>query len=101
MVTWSLPAKDDLRQVRDFIARDSIYYAEKVAKDVVEKSEILDQFPQVGRIVPEIGNPNIRELFVHSYRLVYEVASAGVVILAVIHNKRDFSSGDFEKLRSN
>lgn len=101
MVEWSLLAKADLRLIRDFIAKDSTYYAEKVADDVVGKSEILNEFPEIGRQVPEIGDPNIRELFVHSYRLIYEVTSHHVVILAVIHNKRDFSSGDFDKLRSN
>jgi plasmid stabilization system protein ParE len=30
MVNWSLPAKNDLKNIYDYIARDSKYYAKKV-----------------------------------------------------------------------
>ena len=30
-------------------------------------------FQKRGRIVPELGNPNIRELFVREYRLIYSI----------------------------
>ncbi len=99
MVTWSIPARGDLKQAYDYIARDSRYYAEKVATDIVEKSELLDGFPEIGRVVPEIGNPNIRELFVHSYRLIYEVSPNDVVVLGLIHGKQDFSAGNLDELR--
>ena len=90
MVRWSKPAKLDLKQIRDYIARDSKFYAQKVSTEIVEKSEKLNAFPSVGRIVPEIENPNVRELLIYSYRLVYEVFSDKVEVLALIHNKRNF-----------
>ena len=55
MVRWTRPASLDLKQIRDYIARDSRFYAEKVSLEIVEKSEILNSFPETGRIVPEIG----------------------------------------------
>lgn len=90
MVKWSKPAKLDLKQIRDYIARDSKFYAQKVTTEIVEKSEKLNAFPNVGRIVPEIGDPNVRELLIYSYRLVYEVFSDKVEVLALIHSKRNF-----------
>ena len=90
MVKWSNPAKLDLKQIHDYIARDSKYYAQKVSLEIVEKSEKLNQFPEVGRIVPEIGDPAIRELLIYSYRLIYEVFSTKVEVLALIHSKRNF-----------
>ncbi|MDP2156882.1 MAG: type II toxin-antitoxin system RelE/ParE family toxin [Nitrospirota bacterium] len=90
MVTWSIPAKLDLKQIHDYIARDSKLYAKKVAAEIVEKSETLNSFPEIGRIVPEIGNPNIRELLIYSYRLVYELFPDNVAVLALIHSKRNF-----------
>ena len=63
MVRWSKPAKIDLKQIYDYIARDSKFYAQKVCVEIVEKSEKLNSFPEVGKIVPETGEPNIRELF--------------------------------------
>ena len=59
MVIWSIPAKEDLKKIYDYIARDSKYYARKVSQEIVEKSEKLNNFPEIGRIVPEIDEPNI------------------------------------------
>jgi toxin ParE1/3/4 len=59
---------------------------------ITKKAETLDSFPEIGRIVPEIDDPDIREVFVYSYRLVYQKTSAGVDILALLHSKRDFAS---------
>lgn len=81
MVKWTRPARLDLKQIRDYIARDSKFYAKKVSLEIVEKSEILNSFPEVGRIVPEIGDPNIRELFIYSYRLIYEILPTKIEIL--------------------
>jgi toxin ParE1/3/4 len=90
MVKWSRPARMDLKQIYDYIAKDSKYYAKKVVQTIVEKTEELMVFPEIGRIVLEIDDPNIRELFVYSYRLIYEITPNGIEILAVIHGRRDF-----------
>lgn len=42
MVRWSLPAKADLREIYDYIARDSMFYAIKVSNEIVDLSETLD-----------------------------------------------------------
>lgn len=98
MVKWADPAKFDLRDIHDYIAKDSKYYARKVSQDIVDKSEKLNYLPEIGRVVPEIDDPNIREIFIYSYRLIYEVLPNGVQVLALIHDKRDFT-GNFNDLR--
>jgi plasmid stabilization system protein ParE len=90
VVKWSKPAKLDLKQIHDYIVRDSKFYAQKVSSEIVEKSENLNSFPEVGRVVPEIEDPNIRELLIYSYRLIYEVFPDKVEVLALIHSKRNF-----------
>jgi len=92
MVKWSIPAKNDLKQIHDYIANDSKYYAQNVIQEIVSKTETLTEFPKIGRIVPEISDQSIRELIVYSYRLIYEISVAGVEILAIIHGRRDFKS---------
>ena len=94
MVKWSIPAKEDLKQIYDYIAKDSKYYARNVTQNIVRGTEKLRDFPEIGRVVPEIGDPNVRELLVYSYRLIYEIKSHGVEILAIVHGKRDFLSLD-------
>ena len=69
MVIWSMPARNDLKQIYDYIAKDSRYYATNVVENVVSKAENLDEFPEIGRVVPEIGDKNVRELIIYSWRL--------------------------------
>lgn len=99
MVRWSLPAKEDLRRIHDYISIDSKFYAKKISQDIVEKTETLNDFPKCGRVVPEIGDPNIREIIIYSYRLVYEINSTVIEVLGIIHGKQDFSSAEFGSLK--
>ena len=41
MVIWSVPAKQDLKNIYDYIATDSKYYAIKVSQEFIERSEKL------------------------------------------------------------
>ncbi len=90
MVKWTIPAKQDLRMIYDYIALDSKFYAQKVTLEIIEKSEKLKFFPEIGRVVPEMGDPHIREIVVCSYRLLYEISRNKIEILALIHAKRNF-----------
>jgi toxin ParE1/3/4 len=51
VVRWTKPAKLDLKQIHNYIARDSKLYAKKVSLEIVEKSETLNSFPKSGRIL--------------------------------------------------
>jgi plasmid stabilization system protein ParE len=46
VVKWSKPAKLDLKQIHDYIARDSKFYAQKVSIEIVEKSEFYKRFSE-------------------------------------------------------
>ncbi|EAR23578.1 hypothetical protein NB231_17198 [Nitrococcus mobilis Nb-231] len=39
-------------------------------------------------MVPELGQPAVRERFIYSYRLIYEILPETLHILAVIHGRR-------------
>ncbi len=99
MVKWSIPAKLDLKRIYDYIAQDSTFYARKVADEILDKSVDLLEFPEIGRKVPEVDESNIREVFVYSYRLIYELDGRNIHILAVIHCKRDLTAIDLNKPR--
>ena len=60
MVKWSFPARNDLKQIHDYIAKDSKYYARNVIQEIVVKTETLTELPEIGRTVPEISDQNIR-----------------------------------------
>lgn len=94
MVIWSQPATNDLKHIHDFIAKDSKHYAKKVVQDIRGKTNILEALPNTGKMVPEIGNPNIRELHIYSYRIMYEVLHDHPYVLTIIHKRRDFTPKD-------
>ena len=96
MVRWSNPSKQDLKQIYGFIAKDSTYYAQKVVSAIVEKSDTLNTFPYMGRIVPERNEERIREILIYSYRMIYQITRDNIEILALLHSKKDFASVEFD-----
>jgi len=87
-VIWVPSALDDLKKIQEYIARDSMYYAKKFTEDAFNATDRLAIFPKSGRIVPEYGNPNIREIGLGSYRIIYELVDAEVYVVTVVHGRR-------------
>lgn len=90
-VIWTEYARDGLEEVLSFIAQDSPASARNVVEDFIEASSSLSTLSERGRVVLELQDPAIRELLVHSYRLIYEVRGEDVRILALVHQARDFA----------
>lgn len=88
-VNWAYEATTDLEALAEYIARNSAFYASAFVQEIRDASRSLNEFSERGRIVPELGNPNIRELFVREYRLIYSIEESRVVMLGLIHGKRD------------
>ncbi len=97
MVRWSNQAKRDLRRIFDYIAQDSPHYAKKVTQEIAAKTGILEQLPRIGRVVPEVGDDNVRELSIYTYRIFYETRDNNVEVLAVIHKRRMIKTEDIGK----
>ena len=77
-----------------YIARDSLAAAQRLLIGALDAAASLATLSERARRVPELEDPNTRELFVQRYRLIYEVHRAEVHILAFLH-----SACDFEKWR--
>jgi toxin ParE1/3/4 len=91
-IRWGEPALEDLHQAADYIARDSQHYAQALIDRAAAAARSLVEVPESGRRVPEIDDPNVRELFVQSYRLIYEVHREAIDILAFVHGARDLAA---------
>jgi plasmid stabilization system protein ParE len=46
----------------------------------------------MGREVPELGDSNIRERFVHKYRVIYRIEPERILVAAIIHGSRLLSA---------
>jgi plasmid stabilization system protein ParE len=87
-VAWSPRAIEDLEAIAQYISADSNAYAATVVKTILKTTRNLSGFPFAGRIVPELGDENIREWFAYSYRVIYRVHDRTVTIAAIVHGKR-------------
>jgi toxin ParE1/3/4 len=89
-LTWSPTARFDLREIFAYIAEDDAAVAEKFIQSLFHAVERLPTFPESGRIVPEFGDPNMREVIRRPCRIVYRIkASSGLIeIVRVWHAAR-------------
>jgi len=93
-VIWTQTALDDLAAIKEFIARDSVFYAEKFIDDVFNVTDNLEIFPEMGRVVPERNDPCIREIIFGSYRIMYKIEENYCYIITIIHGKRLYIPDD-------
>ena len=70
MVKWTAHAKTQLRNIHDYIAADSPFYAKRVSETLVKRTVDLDQLPHKGKIVTEINEKAIRECSLYSFRIL-------------------------------
>src|SRR5437870_3744640 len=89
MVRWTARALNNIREIRDYIARDSPAIAQRTATSLVHRAKQLSRFPNSGPIVQEHRGRAVRELVEESYHLFYEVRAEDVFVLGVVHGRRN------------
>ena len=87
-VRWTPQAADDLEAIANFIAVDSPQYASLFAIDILAAVDRLGVFPRSGRIVPETNHPDVREVILGNYRIVYRIRADLIEVLTVYHGAR-------------
>ncbi|TWU31620.1 Plasmid stabilization system protein [Novipirellula aureliae] len=87
-IRWTERASADALGIFDYIADQSLSYAESVYERVLNRPTQLTVHPQSGSVVPEFGRDDIRELYVYSFRLIYRIAEDEIRVLTVIHGSR-------------
>ena len=93
-IRWSPQAAEDLESIRAFIARDSVHYASLVVQRIVAAIELLAVSPRMGRVVAEVGDPDVREVIVGAYRVVYRYRHETVEIATIVHGARIHPAND-------
>lgn len=80
----------DIQEIVEYIARHSAQNAVRFTDELLAVCRRLQDFPEVGRIVPEAGQPLIREIIHENYRIVYTVRHRKVYILQIFNAARLF-----------
>jgi len=82
-ILWTREAIARLREIKQYIAQNNPDRAMLFIEKIIDRTEILISSPQIGRVVPEISRPEIRELLFKKYRIVYRVKKDYIEIITV------------------
>lgn len=95
-IRWSNRALQDLDAIGAYIERSSPQYARSLVARLYKAGGVLEEFPLLGRVVPEVQSEHIREIIRDGYRIVYVLNQNQIDILAVLHGRQDLG----KKLRN-
>lgn len=87
-VIWTEPALHELDAIAEYIALDNPAAASDLVQQVFDKTARLEDFPQSGRIPPELPNSVYREVVVPPCRIFYREDEQRVLILYVMREER-------------
>jgi toxin ParE1/3/4 len=85
---WSARARRELREIGAFIARDKPGAANRWVEVLMAAADQAAELPLSGRIVPEYGRDDLREVIRRGYRVVYLVTDEQVEIVTVREGHR-------------
>jgi len=91
-VIWTATAKNDLDEIIEYIAQDSIEIAIQKYEEIKDSAQHLVLFPGQGRVIPELLKHNItkyKELIISPWRLMYKIEINVVYVMAVIDGRRN------------
>jgi plasmid stabilization system protein ParE len=101
MIVWTKTAEADLEYIVDFIADDSIDAALAVFARICERAATLTNFPNKGRVVPELHQHGIiqyRELILAPWRIIYRIDGNTVYVTSVVDSRRNLEDLLLERL---
>lgn len=87
-IIWSPFAHQRVNEIADYIAKDNFTAAEKWVNSVYDTVKRLEDFPKSGRVVPEVGKQDIREILYGNYRIIYRIEKELINILTVRHGRQ-------------
>jgi toxin ParE1/3/4 len=87
-VAWSYVALGNLIEANKYISSENPEAGRKVINDIYDAGNKIKEFPEKGRIVPEIRRKNVREVFCFEYRIIYRIETRRIFILTVRHMKQ-------------
>jgi len=87
-VAFTEQALSDIEDIANYISYDSALYAGLQVEKFFGKVSVLEDFPQIGRVVPELNQKSVRELIEGNYRIIYKIVNKSLVHILTIHHSR-------------
>jgi toxin ParE1/3/4 len=94
-------AEDDLVEILEYYTAKNEVYAHKLLMVFEKRVEEVKEYPERGRVVPELEKQNIleyRELIEGNYRIVYAIEDKNVTIHTILDSRRNLEELLIKKL---
>jgi len=92
-ITFAVSAVKDLEGIRQWYEDQHVPdVGERLLREVVDQVERLADFPKSGRIVPEFGVTQLREIIHPPFRIVYRLDDDRVRIVRVWRSERQLEA---------
>ena len=94
-IVWNPVARKNLQTIQDHYQQFSKRTAKEVVREIIFATRRLEDFPKSGRIVPEISDPDFREVISNNWRIIYMMPAENeefIEVLNIIHSAQQFGS---------
>ena len=95
-VKWTDNAIQDLDDIAEYIAKDSLRYAQLTVTSLFTSVDILEKFPRIGKMNDAIQNDKIRDLIRGNYRIVYRIVDDNLIDILTVHNSARLIDNAFD-----
>jgi toxin ParE1/3/4 len=85
---WMPRAQSDLRDLKNCIVQTAPKNAQRYVQKIKAAAKRLKRFPEIGWIVDEFQDPELREIVLGSHRVIYRYRNNTVAILSVFRGSR-------------
>jgi addiction module RelE/StbE family toxin len=85
-------AKEDLKNIKNYIQKDSYQNSIKVVQTIFEKLQLLEQHPEIGKTIAHTNTGSLRQILVYRYRIIYRLQNNVLEVLTIHHSSRLLSN---------
>ena len=96
-IRWTLQAKNDLKDIYDYISKDSKKYAQFQVLKIKNSTMVLRNYIYAGKMVGEVCRTEIREIVEGNYRIKYKINNNfSADILTIHHSAKNLAKINFD-----
>jgi toxin ParE1/3/4 len=93
---WSPLAFRRTHEISEHIRQDNPAAAEAWLQGLFRVIDRVVSFPDSGRVLPEVGKPEIREMLYGEFRIVYRRTAKRVSIITIRHGRQLIDLGELK-----